>query len=65
MSLLIELLTHKTTASFWKSAKIGQKQGIKSSEKLYNVNCAITDIDYVYLYLYWLLTILIEMLSPL
>ena len=38
MSLLIELLTHKLVASFWKSTKIGQKQRIKSNEKLYNAN---------------------------
>ena len=32
---------HKPAASFWKSAKIGQNQGIKSNEKLYDVKCAI------------------------
>ena len=40
---------HKLAASFWKSTKISQKQGIKSNEKLYNVKCAITDIYDVYL----------------
>ena len=33
---------HKPAASFLKSAKVGQKQGIKSNEKLYNVKRAIT-----------------------
>ena len=50
-SLLTELLTHKPAASFRKSTKIGQKQGIKCNEKLYNVKCAITaDLHDVYLY---------------
>ena len=41
---MVELLTHKPAVSFWKSTKIGQKQGSKSSEKLYSVKCAITNI---------------------
>ena len=44
MSLLIELLMHKSTALFRKFTKIGQKQGIKSSENVYNLKCAITDL---------------------
>ena len=56
---------HKLTASFWKSTKIFQKQGIKSNEILYNLKCAITDIYDVYLYFYWLLTLLMETSSPL
>ena len=64
MFLLIELLVHKPTASFWKSTKITPKQVIKSNEKLYNEKCAITDIYDVYLYVYWLLTLLMET-SPL
>ena len=48
---MIELLTHKPTASFRKSTKIDQKHGIKLNEKLYNVKCAITDILNVYLFL--------------
>ena len=43
-SLLIKLLTHKLTALFWKSTKIGQKQGIKSNENLYNLKCAVTEL---------------------
>ena len=43
---------YKLVTSFWKSTKIGQKQGIKSNEKLYNVKRAITDIYDMYLYLY-------------
>ena len=31
------LSTHKVAASFRKSTKIGQKQGIKSNEKLYDL----------------------------
>ena len=50
MFSLIELLTHKPRASFRKSTKIDQKQGIKSNEKLYIVKCAITDLYDVYLY---------------
>ena len=61
----MELLTHNLAASFRKSTKIGQKHGIKSNEKLYNVKCAITDLYDVYLYFYWLLTLLIETLRPL
>ena len=56
-SLWIELLTHKQAALFWQRTKIGQKQGIKSKEKFYNVKCAITDIYDLYLYFYWLLTL--------
>ena len=48
---MIKLLTHKPTASFRNSTKIGQKHGIKFNEKLYNVKCAITDILDVYLFL--------------
>ena len=59
----LNLLTHKPAVSLWKSTKIGQKQGIKSNEKLHNVKCAITNIYDVYLYFYWLLTLLIETLS--
>ena len=51
-SLLMELLTHDLAASFRKSTKIGQKQCIKSNEKLHNVKCAITDPYDVYLYFY-------------
>ena len=43
MSLLTELLTYKSAASFLESTKIGQKQGIKSSEKRYNVRQAFID----------------------
>ena len=43
-SLLIKLLMHKLEVSFWKSTKIGQKQGIKSNEKLYILKYVITDI---------------------
>ena len=50
-SLLIKLLTHKLTASFWKSTNIAWKQGIKSNEKLYNLKRAITDLWYVSLLL--------------
>ena len=35
---------HKPETSSWKFTKMGQKQGIKSSEKLYNVSSAITDL---------------------
>ena len=42
---------HKPTASFSKSTKIGQKQGIQSSETLYSLKCVITDIYDVYLFL--------------
>ena len=35
---------HKPATSFRNFTKIGQKQGIKSNEKLCNVKCAITDI---------------------
>ena len=56
--LLIKLLMCRPTALFWKFTKISQKQGIKSNEKLYNLKCAITDIYDVYLYFYWLLTLL-------
>ena len=51
-SLLIELVEHKLATSFRKSIKIGQKQGIKYNEKLYNVKCAITGVYDVYLYFY-------------
>ena len=44
-SLLIDLLTHKQAASFQKSTKIGQKQGIRS-----DVKCAIADLYQVYPY---------------
>ena len=56
---------HKLTASFWKSTKIGQKQGIKSSEQLNSLKCAITDFYDVYRFFYWLLTLVTEALSPL
>ena len=39
------------------------KIGIKSNEKLYNVKCVITDIYDVYIFFYWLLTLLMETLS--
>ena len=42
---------HKLAASFWKSTKISQNQGIKSNEKLDNVKGAITENIYdVYLF---------------
>ena len=56
---------HKPAVSFRKFTKIGQKQDIKSNEKLYNVKCAITDTYDVYLYFYRLPTLLMEILSSL
>ena len=52
--VFIELLMYTVAASFCKSTKIGQIQGFKSSEKLYNKNvqlliffmCIFTFIDY-------------------
>ena len=41
------------------------KAGIKFIEELYNVKGAIIRIYDVYLYFYWLLTLLIETLSAL
>ena len=41
--LLITLLTHKPRALFWKSIKIGQKQGIKSNEKLHSLKARSHD----------------------
>ena len=56
---------HKRTASFWKSTKIGQKQGVEFDEKLHNLKCAFTNIYRVYLQIYSLLGLLMETLSPL
>ena len=48
MSSVIDLLMHKPAALFRKSTEIGQKLGMKSNVKLYNVKCSITDIYDVY-----------------
>ena len=57
MSLVIKLITHKPAALFQKIYKNQPNLGIKSSVKLYNVKCAITDIYDVYPYFHWLLAL--------
>ena len=46
----------------WKSTEIGQNQ---IQWTTYSPKCAITDFYDVYLFFYWLLTLLTEVLSPL
>ena len=62
-SLLITLLTHKLTASFWKSAKNWPKIWYQIQWQALQLKHVITDICYVYIFFYWLLTLLMETFS--
>ena len=53
-ALLFNLLMQKLNALFWNSTKIGQKQGIKSNEKLHNLKCTMC--------IYWYLSCVFSLL---